>query len=212
MIKCEKGEYKVATSDRADISVSNIADIAAKKIPQKASPSIKRDKSHSARKRARFPTWRSPSKRKRALFPTWRSPSRRKRALFPTWRSPSRRWKVRESATSCQPCLQSKTPTAFSEVYNYLRYKKYPEGKDPHVCSYDQSQMSHHLYQCLEMTEFPAMKKPKRFTRRVKCTRPVQVYCTCRLSLDKTINFYGDLAQCGKCTEWFHQVCMNISD
>ncbi len=34
-------------------------------------------------------------------------------------------------------------------------------GKDPHVCSYDQSQMRHHLYQCLEkgvMMEFPAMK------------------------------------------------------
>ncbi len=64
-------------------------------------------------------------------------------------------------------------------------------GKDPHVCSYDQSQIIQHLYQCLkkgEMTEFPAMKKPKRFTRRVKCTRPVQVYCTCRLPWDKTMH------------------------
>ncbi len=135
----------------------------------------------------------------------------------------------------------------FGEIYNYLRYQKYPEGatkleknslrrrvkffrlrhaiafavtlcagKDPHACSYEQSQMRHHLYQCLEkgeLTEFPAMKKPKRhFTRRVKSTRPVQVYCTCRLPWDKTTNFFGDLVECGKCTEWFHQKCMDIPD
>ncbi len=88
-------------------------------------------------------------------------------------------------------------------------------GKDPHVCSYDQGQMRHHLYQCLEkgkLTEFPATKKlkPKRYTRRVKSTRPVQVYCTCRLPWDKTRDTLGDLAQCGKCSEWFHQTCKNI--
>ena len=50
-------------------------------------------------------------------------------------------------------------------------------GKDPHICSYDQSQMRQHLYQCLQerkMTEFPATKEPKWFTR-VKLTRSEEV-------------------------------------
>ncbi len=57
-------------------------------------------------------------------------------------------------------------------------------GKDPHVCSYEQNQMRKHLHECFEkglMIPFPPMKKPKRFARRVKCSRPVQVYCVCRL-------------------------------
>lgn len=86
-------------------------------------------------------------------------------------------------------------------------------GKDPHICSYDQSQMREHLFQCLEkgeMTEFPATKKPKRLSRRLKSTRSVKVYCTCRLPWDKSKNFYGGLAQCGKCSVWFHQSCMDI--
>ncbi len=62
-------------------------------------------------------------------------------------------------------------------------------GKDPHICSYDQSQMRDHTIECLkkgEMTEFPATKKPERITIRVKSMRSVQVYCTCRMPRDKT--------------------------
>ena len=47
-------------------------------------------------------------------------------------------------------------------------------------------------------------------TTSVKCVKSVEVYCTCQLPWVKAINIYGDLAQCSKCKEWFHQKYMDI--
>jgi len=80
--------------------------------------------------------------------------------------------------------------------------------QDPYKCSFDQSQMRSHLYNCLQkghVAEIPALTKPKRNTKSVKSTRSVQVYCTCRLPWDKCTNLYSNLAQCSKCKQWFHQ-------
>ena len=89
------------------------------------------------------------------------------------------------------------------------------EGKDPHNCLFDQTQMRNHLAMCFEkceLTDFPASTnlKPRRSKSSVKLIRNIQVYCTCRLPWDKNVSFHGDLAQCIKCRNWYHQKCLNI--
>ena len=85
-------------------------------------------------------------------------------------------------------------------------------GKDPHVLSFDQSQMRHHLQLCLEqgaISSFPEAAKPNRVYRtRMKTSRNVYVYCKCRLPWDRL----GKMVQCSKCSKWYHQACLCIPD
>ena len=86
-------------------------------------------------------------------------------------------------------------------------------GKDPHKCSFQQSEMRSHLKLCFERGElamFPT-SKPRRCASSIKSTKNFEVYCTCRLPWDRNTSLFGNLAQCAKCRDWFHQRCMNIA-
>ena len=79
--------------------------------------------------------------------------------------------------------------------------------KDPHKCSFQQSEMRSHLKLCFERGElamFPA-SKPRRCASSIKSRKNVEVYCTCRLPWDRNTSLFGNLAQCAKCRDWFHQ-------
>ena len=82
-------------------------------------------------------------------------------------------------------------------------------GRDPFIMSFDQLQMRQHLKLCLErgvVTKFPESTKQKRgCCSRMRMSRKVYVYCTCRLPWNKQ----GKMAHC---KEWFHQDCLNIPD
>lgn len=85
---------------------------------------------------------------------------------------------------------------------------------DPHMQSYDQSQMRTHLKNCISknlMTSFPPASKPRRLGR-VKFLKEqrISVFCVCRLPWDRRNKTKGALVFCTVCKDWFHQVCCSI--
>ena len=87
-------------------------------------------------------------------------------------------------------------------------------GEDPASHLKNQSLMRNHLVSCLEnhdMVVFPdSTMKPVRSKRRIKSEYTVPVYCKCRLSWSKDSKL-GNMAQCKRCKQWYHQQCANIS-
>lgn len=82
-------------------------------------------------------------------------------------------------------------------------------GKDPHLLSLNQKQMRPHLQLCLErgvISMFPEDEPRSKHVSRMKMSRNVFVYCSCRLLWDKS----DKMVQCSNCREWFHQSCLNI--
>ena len=77
----------------------------------------------------------------------------------------------------------------------------------------DQKRMRTHLKLCYEkgkMKLFPICGKLHRHTNAVKCTKEVEIHCTCRLPWTKELTLYGHMAQCGCCRKWFRQQCAAI--
>lgn len=87
-------------------------------------------------------------------------------------------------------------------------------GLDPHLVRFDQRQLREHLlvsFQNKRFTPFPTLNLPQRATRtRHRNEVEVKVYCSCRLPWKKKWNSRGDMVQCCRCGEWFHQECENI--
>lgn len=82
-------------------------------------------------------------------------------------------------------------------------------GQDPSTVVIRENKLREHVRQCLEqgaMNPFPADAKqvPRHDIVR---SMSVTVYCVCRTSCAKN----SSMIQCGKCNEWFHIECINLS-
>ena len=84
-------------------------------------------------------------------------------------------------------------------------------GEPPGKVMYDQENMRHHLWQCLEkrkMTIFPV--KLRRLPLSVVTSEPFHVYCICRMP---EIFHNGCWVECSKCKEWYRtDTCISIPD
>ena len=85
-------------------------------------------------------------------------------------------------------------------------------GESPTSIRWDQKAMRAHLVESFEhgkMAPFPGwgLHSRKIGAEDVVKNLKVQVYCSCRLPQDRK-----KMAQCVKCSDWFHQICENIPD
>ena len=81
-------------------------------------------------------------------------------------------------------------------------------GNDPVSCRYKQKELRAHFLDCLKKKEIvPFPRDVICPTIKSKCEH-VSVHCSCRLP----DNGEEKMAQCGKCSIWYHQSCEEISD
>lgn len=88
------------------------------------------------------------------------------------------------------------------------------EGRDPFICSYNETFMRSHIEGCFQqehITRFPKDKsKVVRRRKRIINQINVELFCICRYpDVDVTTHF-GDMACCTTCKQWFHAACMDI--
>ena len=72
-------------------------------------------------------------------------------------------------------------------------------GLDPHLQNFEQSKMREHLKKCIlrnRLECFPESRRRKLGQHRFVATKPVDVFCKCRLTWKRVHNQLGDLIQC----------------
>ena len=87
-------------------------------------------------------------------------------------------------------------------------------GQDPHLLSFEQSEMREHLKECFvtnKLVNFPESRRRRRLGRqRLIATKQIDVFCHCRLTWNRHGDLLGNLIQCEICRVWFHEVCENV--
>ena len=76
-------------------------------------------------------------------------------------------------------------------------------GEDPQGLEFDQKVMRSHLLSCLvdgELNPFPC----KKMTRRCKTKK------TCKIAIHCRTQERGNMVECERCEEWFHQDCAKV--
>ena len=82
-------------------------------------------------------------------------------------------------------------------------------GAEPVLCHWDIPQMRPHLIQCLTegtMNRFPAIKKRRVGSLRVRKSLSEYIYCLCRLPNDKS----RPMIECTSCKKWYHNDCAKV--
>ena len=85
-------------------------------------------------------------------------------------------------------------------------------GDDPATLVYDTDQLRPHHLRCFEqerMTRFPVVNR-KRIFRCHQRTHAVELFCSCRKPWQKNAGKKFDMAQCKRCSEWYHRCCEKI--
>ena len=91
-------------------------------------------------------------------------------------------------------------------------------NEDPSNVAYSQEKLREHLIHCHQkgkLTSFPKDNIQSKPLRRAKSKSiPLELYCVCRLPWDNTdkANIDYHMAQCDKCSSWFHRKCAKIPD
>ena len=86
-------------------------------------------------------------------------------------------------------------------------------GLDPHLQNFEQSKMREHLKKCFlrnRLECFPESRRRRLGRHRFVATKPVDVFCKCRLTWNRVQNQLGDLIQCEICRKWYHEVCEGV--
>ena len=85
-------------------------------------------------------------------------------------------------------------------------------GLDPHLQNFEQSKMREHLKKCFleNRLEFFPESQRRLGQHRFVATKPVDVFCTCRLTWNQVQNQLGDLIQCEICKKWYHEVSEGV--
>ena len=81
-------------------------------------------------------------------------------------------------------------------------------GVHPGECTFNQSRMRKHLYDCLnkgKITQFPLLKS-RRGGRKTKYSETFSVYCDCRMPECSE----RDMVECSECLEWYHTDCVQV--
>ena len=79
-------------------------------------------------------------------------------------------------------------------------------GQNPGGIIFDQSKMRRHLYSCLNkgrLEMFPILERKK---PAISSTDILPVHCLC--NMPEIVG--ADMAECSKCTKWFHVTCVNV--
>lgn len=91
-------------------------------------------------------------------------------------------------------------------------------NEDPSKVVYSQEKLREHLIHCHQkgkLTSFPQDNIQSKPLRRAKPKSiPLELYCACRLPWDNNdkANVDYHMAQCDKCSSWFHRKCAKIPD
>ena len=82
-------------------------------------------------------------------------------------------------------------------------------GEDPSDIIYDQTVLRSHFLKCLKQEKMETFSRSNRLLRTLKCRYKelsIEVFCLCRLPYKRN----AKMAECSKCSQWYHQVCDNI--
>ena len=84
-------------------------------------------------------------------------------------------------------------------------------GLDLHLQNFEQSKMREHFKKCFlrhRLECFPESRRRRRLRwHQFVATKPVDVFCECRLTWNRGQNHLGDLIQCEISKKWYHEVC-----
>ena len=119
---------------------------------------------------------------------------------------------------STPPADEESTPPADEEPTPPADEEPTPPADEPippaDEENFEQSKMREHLKKCFlrnRLECFPESRRRRRLGRhRFVATKPVDVFCKCRLTWNRVQNQLGDLIQCEICRKWCHEVCEGV--